>query len=354
MARRVINNADVSSNAVASVMRQADSFKKERERIENLSEEEQKNLSRDIPVDDLVPFPENEDVFGMDNEQITLTAAMIKEHGFWGAIWVTPYRDGKYMIISGHQRWKAAIAAGQKTIPAFVYEIDQETAYRMWIDSNQLQRKATPYAKFKLIQSARKHIEEREKAGDPHYININVYDKLVELTHIPKAGISRYESIGKLPQNARNYCQLDGFPYTLILPAAKFGEEKKEAFDEALHSYMNQCGYDPNPEEIRNLVNRFAAEPGRHARDTYANLPDNEKIQYEDAKEKLSKEYHDYAKGKEHSDSSLDTDLKDLAIHLNFLLDGDLIRIDDPKEVTASIDMLTKCIRKLRTRDGVY
>ena len=350
MARRVVS-AGTSSSAVNSVMRQADSFRKERERIENLSAEEQKNLAKDIPVDQLVPFPENEDVFGLDETQISVTADMIRSHGFWGAIWVAPYRD-RYMIISGHQRWKAAIEAGQKTIPAFIYNIDQETAYRMWIDSNQLQRKSTPYAKFKLIESARKHIQERADAGDPNYTDINIYDKLVELTHIPKAGISRYERISKFPEFTRNCCRDENFPYTIVLPVAKFQDDQKYAFDTALKQYMAGCHNDPSPEMLRSLVRTFSI-PDK-ARNTYSSLPDNEKALYDSARDRLARTYAKFTFGKQHESHDVDTNLENLAMHLNFFLDDSEAKITDPKRVTASIDMLNRCIRKLRSQNGVY
>lgn len=368
MARRVVQrNNNNETGAVASVMRQADSFRKERERIEHLSEDEKRELTKDIPVDDLVPFPENSDVFGENSEQISLTAEAIKKHGFYGAIWVIPDKDGKYMIISGHQRWMAAKEAGEKTIPAFVYNnLDTETVYRMWIDSNQLQRKSSAYAKYRLIQSARHHIEERAKAHDPEYTNINVYDKLVEITHIGKSAISRYEQISKLPPYTAECCKEETFPYTTVLQVAKMSDLQKSVFDKELKTYMESLGEElPEADKIRKIIKDVLSGKSAefdhqgeedHQKDTYASLSAEGKLLYEQAKDKLDKDYQKYASEKQHKHEThmLDDQVKDLAFQMNYCLEDTKAMVLDPKTVTASLAMMTECIRKLKKMDGIY
>jgi ParB family chromosome partitioning protein len=63
----------------------------------------------------------------------------VREHGVLQPILVRPHSAGRYQLVAGERRWRAATAAGLGTIPALIEEIDDETALEIAVIEN-LQR----------------------------------------------------------------------------------------------------------------------------------------------------------------------------------------------------------------------
>ncbi len=89
-----------------------------------------------------------------DKEAIEALANSIKEHGVLQPIVVTR-EDGKYKIVAGERRWRAAKIAGLTTIPAIIRTLDSQNRLELSIIEN-AQREdlnaielATAYAKLK-------------------------------------------------------------------------------------------------------------------------------------------------------------------------------------------------------------
>jgi ParB family chromosome partitioning protein len=57
-----------------------------------------------------------------DETALAELAASIKRHGIVQPLVVTPVKDGKYTLVAGERRWRAAIAAKLATVPAIVRE----------------------------------------------------------------------------------------------------------------------------------------------------------------------------------------------------------------------------------------
>jgi ParB family transcriptional regulator, chromosome partitioning protein len=93
---------------------------------------------RNIDVDRITPNPQQP---RLAFDQVTLDelAASIREHGVLQPILVRPLEDGEFQLIAGERRWRASKAAGLRTIPALVEEIDDDTALEISIIEN-LQR----------------------------------------------------------------------------------------------------------------------------------------------------------------------------------------------------------------------
>lgn len=72
-----------------------------------------------IALQDLVPNPDQPRTF-FDEEAIAGLAASIKHHGILQPLVVTPHGQGKYAIVAGERRWRAAQKAGLDTVPAVV------------------------------------------------------------------------------------------------------------------------------------------------------------------------------------------------------------------------------------------
>lgn len=89
-----------------------------------------------------------------DEEALAALAESIKEHGVLQPIVVTK-EDGKYKIVAGERRWRAAKLAGLTKIPAIIRTLDSQNRLELSIIEN-AQREdlnaielATAYAKLK-------------------------------------------------------------------------------------------------------------------------------------------------------------------------------------------------------------
>lgn len=90
---------------------------------------------KDIPIEKLVERPTN--FFrALTDDEITELSESIKSMGILHPLLVRPLSDGRYEVISGHQRKKAAEKAGLKTVPCVVKEMDDDEAELAMIDAN--------------------------------------------------------------------------------------------------------------------------------------------------------------------------------------------------------------------------
>lgn len=72
-----------------------------------------------IPLDDIVPNP-GQPRQHFDNDALAGLAESIKQHGILQPLVVTPNGSGKYAIVAGERRWRAARLARLATVPALV------------------------------------------------------------------------------------------------------------------------------------------------------------------------------------------------------------------------------------------
>lgn len=88
-----------------------------------------------VKLSELHPFPENPYKV-LDNEELQAMADSIQDYGVISPLVVRPLDTGGYEIISGHRRKAACEKAGIDTVPAFVREMDRDTAIIALVDSN--------------------------------------------------------------------------------------------------------------------------------------------------------------------------------------------------------------------------
>jgi ParB family chromosome partitioning protein len=93
---------------------------------------------RSVAVDKIDPNPDQPRLT-FDEDTLQELAASITEHGVLQPILVRPSADGRFQLIAGERRWRAARIAGLREIPAIVDEIDDQTALEIAIIEN-LQR----------------------------------------------------------------------------------------------------------------------------------------------------------------------------------------------------------------------
>lgn len=116
-----------------------------------------------IKIKDLHPFPDNPFKV-VDGEELDLLAESIKEYGVISPLLVRPRDGGGYEVIAGHRRLKACELAGIENIPAFVRDMDRDTAIIALVDSNLHREHLLPSEKafaFKMKFEAIKHQGQR-------------------------------------------------------------------------------------------------------------------------------------------------------------------------------------------------
>ena len=116
-----------------------------------------------IPISELVPF-KNHPFRVVDDEAMLRTTESIAQFGVLTPLIVRPTEDGKYEIISGHRRVRAAELAGLGEVPVIVREMDDDAAVVLMVDSNLQRENILPSEKafaYKMKLEAMKHQGER-------------------------------------------------------------------------------------------------------------------------------------------------------------------------------------------------
>jgi len=122
-----------------------------------------KETIKAIKLSELYPSPENPYKV-LDNEELQAMADSIRDYGVISPLVVRPLETGGYEIISGHRRKMACEKAGIDTVPAFVREMDRDTAIIALVDSNLHREHILPSEKanaYKLKLEAIKRQGER-------------------------------------------------------------------------------------------------------------------------------------------------------------------------------------------------
>ena len=104
-----------------------------------LSDEGARTLGvRNVPVDRIEPNPENPRL-SFEEGALDELAASIREHGVLQPILVRPRGPGRFQLVAGERRWRAAQQAGMTTVPALIEDLDDDDALEIAIIEN-LQR----------------------------------------------------------------------------------------------------------------------------------------------------------------------------------------------------------------------
>ncbi len=139
----------------------------------------------EIAVEDIVPNP-TQPRTSFDEESLDELADSIRQLGVIQPITVRPAGDGKYILISGERRWRAARRADLRTLPAYIREVDDENLHAMALVEN-IQRQ------------------------DLNAIEIALgMKRLIEECHLTQDALS--EKVGKKRSTVANYMRLLKLP----------------------------------------------------------------------------------------------------------------------------------------------
>lgn len=142
-------------NALLSIYDEEDELENNQEEIkqtatQNPTVKEIKGLN-EISINDIVPNP-NQPRKHFDETALNELASSIKVHGIIQPIVLNEAEDGKYMIIAGERRWRAAKIAGLETVPAYVRRFTEKQVKEISIIENLQREDLNPIEAAKAIK----------------------------------------------------------------------------------------------------------------------------------------------------------------------------------------------------------
>ena len=143
-----------------------------------------------IAITEIIPNP-TQPRTQFDEEALDELADSIRQLGIIQPITVRRTDGGKYIIISGERRWRAAQRADLDTLPAYIREVDDENLHAMALVEN-IQRQ------------------------DLNAIEVALgMQRLMEECHLTQDALS--EKVGKKRSSVSNYLRLLKLPYPVQL-----------------------------------------------------------------------------------------------------------------------------------------
>ncbi|XDD48461.1 ParB/RepB/Spo0J family partition protein [Leptospira sp. WS39.C2] len=109
---------------------------------------------------------------------------------------------GKYLIVAGERRYRAALKLGWKEIPAIVTEANEDVCYEMSLAENEKRKNLNPWEVGKAIQYLRK---EKKKSADEVSILLGYSERYVK----------QLSSIARLDQKSVMELMISGKPLSV-------------------------------------------------------------------------------------------------------------------------------------------
>lgn len=186
-----------------------------------------KNTPKNISIEKLFPF-EGHPFKVQDNEEMNTLIESIQKQGILSPLIVRPKENTKdeYEIVSGHRRFRAAVKAGMKEVPALIVPLDRDVAAIAVVDSNLHREHILPSVKgfaYKLKMEA-----------------LSRQGKRTELTS-DQVGrkLETAEIIGQQADESKNQVRRYIRLTNLIPPILNLVDEKRIAFTPAVElSYL--------------------------------------------------------------------------------------------------------------------
>ncbi len=198
-----------------------------------------KNTPKNIAIEKLFPF-EGHPFKVQDNEEMNALIESIQEQGILSPLIVRPKEntEDEYEIVSGHRRFRAAVKAGMKEVPALIVPLDRDEAAIAVVDSN----------------LHREHILPSEKAF-AYKLKMEALSRQGKRTDLTSDQVGRKletaEIIGQQADESKNQIRRYIRLTNLIPPILDMVDEKRIAFTPAVElSYLL-------PEEQRMLLSEM-------------------------------------------------------------------------------------------------
>ena len=170
--------------------------------VEELAKHRPQQIGRMIPIDKIDPNPEQPRT---DIGDLTELTSSISKKGVLEPLLVKPSRiTGRWMIIAGERRWRAATAAGLKEVPCIEMEIDERAVAEIALIENMQRKDLT------IWEEADGLLALCERFG---YTHEEVARKLGK----SRTTVTEVVSIASIPGDVRELCRNSGISAKSVL-----------------------------------------------------------------------------------------------------------------------------------------
>lgn len=188
--------------------------------VEELSKHRPTQIGRLVPIDKLDPNPEQPRT---EIGDLTELSASISEKGVLEPLLVKPSRlTGRWMIIAGERRWRAAREAGLSEVPCIEMEVDDRTVAEIALIENMQRKDLT------IWEEADGLLFLCEKFG-------HTRDEVARKVGKSRSTVTELISIASLPEDVREQCRQAGVTAKSILL-----EMARQPDDESMRSLAAQ------------------------------------------------------------------------------------------------------------------
>jgi ParB family chromosome partitioning protein len=149
---------------------------------------------RELPVELIAPAP-NQPRRRFDEESLNGLAQSLRERGVLQPVLVRPRPGGRFELIAGERRWRAAQIAGLETIPALVRERDDAVALELALIENMAREDLSPVEEARACAALVEELELRhEDVGRRVGRSRAAVSNLIRLLDLPDEAIELLES----------------------------------------------------------------------------------------------------------------------------------------------------------------
>lgn len=211
-----------------------DEFEMQEETIEEIADnyqiednKETNNQTTMIKIDDLEEYPDQpfkEYSEEKENEMID----SIRVNGIIQDLIVRPLDNGKYQILSGHNRMRCAKKVGLKEVPCKIKMVNDDDAKLMLVDTNLIQRK-----EFYPSETA-KALKIKKDIYKKNNVNSDFFDELSKEQNMSRGNIQRYLRLNYLVPEMMDRVDNKEIPIKVAEYISFLTENEQKELDEIL------------------------------------------------------------------------------------------------------------------------
>jgi ParB family transcriptional regulator, chromosome partitioning protein len=159
--------------------------------VDELTQPGTTHVGRLLPIDKLDPNPDQPRTEIGDLSELT---ASILEKGVLEPLLVKPNRNGRWMIIAGERRWRAATAAGLQEVPCIEMDVDDAAVAEIALIENMQRKDLTPWEEADGLRAL------SERFGYTH-------EEVARKVGKSRSTVTEALSIAAIPVSIREICR---------------------------------------------------------------------------------------------------------------------------------------------------
>lgn len=208
-----------------------------------------------LPLKDLVPHPMNQVFRQMTDQELEELAKSLEEVGFIHPVVVRPVGGGKYEILSGHQRVRAAEKLGVEEVPCVVAEgLGDREAELVLLDANLSARHLTPMELARAVRRKKELLVEElgerrgrqggNDSGNRRNFRGETAELLAQELGLSRTQVYEYDALNELAPELQALVEAGALGVTAGAVLARLPTEVQKAIWDALGESVGQLRLD--------------------------------------------------------------------------------------------------------------